>query len=1043
VISAARPLGAIATLLVGLLALAPAASGFGIQDGDAGFRGSVFSSESEDETKAFTVNGTGIYDQAGGHPYKGITDFFLTGTTEDNVNNLRVDIPPGLVPNPDAFAKCSELQLAGNLCPVDAQIGFEEIVASLSGLTLSLRVPLYNIEPRPDDVARFGFDPVDAAVIPGIGILADGLGLLHPVYIVGGVRDSAASANPPGSGSIQLAPDFGLYFTISDIPETLAVIRSKLTFWGAPRAAVHDARRRQSCVSAPPLVPIELCTPSIGPSASPSLDVPFLTNPTRCTGAKLSARLIVNSYDGQTANRLDQTPTLPNSEGIPSEGAQECAAVPFAPGIGIQPGVSQPDTPAGPAVSLDVPQDGLLHYDSLTTSHVEDVSVTLPPGMTINPSVANGLQACTDAQLAVDAGIPGGDACPAASDIGDSSVSSPLIPDELTGDAYVGQPLSGDQYRLFVTLDGRGVSVRLKGSVKPNPANGQLTATFRDNPELPFDDLTVDFEDDSRAPLATPLDCGSKSASARFTPWSGTPPASPSSAPFAIGGSGCPAGFAPTFGASTASSAAGAFSSFTARIARSDRNQFLSRVRVDTPPGLAGMVSRVEQCADAAAATGACPSSSRVGTVATTAGAGPEPYRLTGPVYFTGPYKGAPFGLVAVIRAIAGPYDLGTVVVRQSIFVDPDDASLTVVSDPLPQILDGVPIRLRTADVALDKPGFAFNPTSCGTKGVGGALHSIQGTAANRGATMRIDDCQALAFAPKMTMLLTGPRQTRFGKHPGLNVRVTQAGREANIGRARVVLPASLALDPENARSICSFEGGLKAQCPGASRIGTATAFSPALNRKLTGPVYFVQGIRIDPTTGARIRTLPTLLAKLNGELRIDVRGATSVEGRNLVSTFDKVPDAPVSRFDLNLKGGAGGVLAISARRGICDRRQVSQSQLTGHNAKLSTFSVTMRKPCRRPLIRIRRIAKGESRIAVRGTIRPKATKRLSVSLRCAGTRVARRAARRSGKRWTAALRLRGRCASARKARLRVSYPGGGDFRIGVVKRTLSLRAGS
>jgi hypothetical protein len=1026
------------------LGSAPTAFGFGIQNDDNGFRGSVFSSESEDETKAFTVNGTGIYDQAGGHPYKGITDFILTGTTEDNVDNLRVDIPPGLVPNPNAFAKCSELQLAGNLCPVDAQIGFEEIVASLSGVTLSLRVPLYNIEPRPDDVARFGFNPVDAAAIPGIGILADQLDVLHPVYIVGGVRDSAAIANPPGSAGIPFAADYGLYFTISDIPEALAVIRSKLTFWGTPRDGAHDARRRQSCASAPPLVPIELCFPLTGSASSAAdLDVPFLTNPTRCTGAKLRARLIVNSHDGQTANRLDQTPTLPNGQGIPSEGAQECDAIPFAPGIGIQPGTSQPDTPAGLAVSLLIPQDGLLHDDALATSHVEDVSVTLPPGMTINPSVANGLQACTDAQLAAGAGAPGGDACPAASDIGDSSVSSPLLPDELTGNAYVGQPLTGDKYRLFVTLEGRGVSVRLKGSVKPNVTTGQLTATFSDNPELPFDDLTVDFEDGPRAPLATPLDCGSKIGAAHFAPWSGTPPVAPSSPPFAIAGTGCPPGFAPAFGASTASSSAGAFSPFAVRIARPDRNQFLSRVRVDTPPGLAGMISRVEQCADASAGTGACPAPSRVGTVVTTAGAGGEPYRLTGPVYFTGPYKGAPFGLVAVVRAIAGPYDLGTVVVRQSIFVDPDDASLTVVSDPLPQILDGVPIRLRTVDVALDKPGFAFNPTSCGTKGVGGTLHSLQGTASNRGASLRIDDCQALGFEPKMTMLLTGPRQTRFAKHPGLDVSVTQGGRQANIGRARVALPPSLSLDPENARSICSFEGGLKAQCPAKSRIGTATALSPALNRKLTGPVYFVQGIRIDPSTGARIRTLPSLLAKLSGEVRINVRGTTAVEGRNLVSTFDRVPDAPVSRFDMRLKGGAGGVLAVSARRGICDRRQVSKAQLTGHNAKLAALRVTMRKPCRRPLLRVRRIRAGATRLVVRGTVRPRARKRITVTVRCGATRVAKRASRPGPRRWRAALPLRGRCASARKAKLRVSYPGGGDFRIGVLERTVTLPAGS
>jgi hypothetical protein len=308
--------------------------------------------------------------------------------------------------------------------------------------------------------------------------------------------------------------------------------------------------------------------------------------------------------------------------------------------------------------------------------------------------------------------------------------------------------------------------------------------------------------------------------------------------------------------------------------------------------------------------------------------------------------------MVAVIRAIAGPYDLGTVVVRQSIFVDPEDAHLTVVSDPPPQILEGVPIRLRSVDVTLNKPGFTYNPTSCGTKTVGGRLHSIQGTAADRGASLQFGDCQRLGFSPKTQMRLTGPRQLKVGGHPGLRVQVTQPGSQANIAKAVVTLPKSLALDPNNAQAVCGYEAGLRADCPRKTRIGWATAITPVLNEKLAGPVYFVQGIRVDPNTGARIRTLPSLLVKLNGEVRINLRGTTDVDDRDrLVSTFASVPDAPVSRFNVRLKGGKGGVLAATGRPNVCGRRQISINGLVGHNGKQAVqrrVRIATKAPCRK-----------------------------------------------------------------------------------------------
>jgi hypothetical protein len=926
-------------VLVTILALSVAAPGaqaqFGVDPED--WIAQVYGTDFETETQATQEYGqVGIYDQAGGHPWKGITDFSLrldgAGAPQGgNPSNIRVDVPVGLVPNPTIFPRCPRAMFDAGSCLPDTQIGIEELTVKERPVVARLRVPLYNVEIAPDQVSLFGFRPADVPAVVGLASIAG----IHPVYIVGGVRDQPSQFGPH---------DNGLFFTIDDAPATPQVLRSKLTFWGVPGDPAHNGQRAQSCADAiTPDLP-EACAPPVTNIPSTVPDLPFLNNPTKCGGVSLLTRLSLWSHGGAFATVDDPTPTINGKDG-----PQRCDRVPFDSGIEVTPNTTQPDSPVGPLVRHTTPQQGLHDKDVITTSHVKDVAVTLPPGMTLNPSAANGLVACTDAQLAANPGVVGGDDCPEASKVGTAAAKSPLLPDAVTGSAFVGQPLAGDMYRLFVTLEGRGVSVRLKGSVRPDPNTGQLTTTFANNPEQPVDSFDIDIEDGSRAPLANPLDCGTKTASAVTTPWSGTAPDT-ATASFAIG-AGCSPGFAPAFGARTGSATAGGFTPITVSIARADGDQFLSGVRVDTPPGLGAIVKNMPKCSSTLAASGACPPSTLIGTASTRSGAGAEPFPLSGPVYFTEGYKGAPFGMVAVIRAIAGPYDLGTVVVRQSVFVDPEDAHITVVSDPLPQILEGVPIRLRTVDVTIDRSRFVYNPTSCGTKSVGSTLHSIQGAVSRPSANISTDRCQALGFKPRMSMRLTGRRQIKLGKHPGLRVRVRQARGQANIGRARVVLPLSLALDPANARAICDFEAGLKAQCPAKSKIGRARAFSPALNRPLRGPVYFVQGIRIDPKTGARIRTLPSLLVKLNGEIRINLRGTTNVARRRLVSTFPKVPDAPVSRFDMRLKGGKGGILTVAtrARRGICARRrQISRAVFTGHNGKRKVQRVKMAKPCPR-----------------------------------------------------------------------------------------------
>jgi hypothetical protein len=954
-------------------------------------------------------SGGQLEEQAGQHPFEGYTAFAMktlpSGAPDGHVQNIRVDVPAGLISNPQAVPQCTDAQLELMACDPSSQIGKVDVGTYL-GLRVALKLPLYNMTIGPSQVARFAFNPKQALAGP-VGIVlgplleAAGVGSFETVEIVGGVRDTS---------------DFGLFFTISDVAEKPEIVDSKLTFWGVPGGTAHDIERGEVCVTVAAGLP--LCLPGGLPATAGQ--IPFLTDPTYC-GPPLTTKLSVSSHAGEPDNAQVTTP----------DGAQDCDQVPFDPAIELAPETVTHDSPLGLGFNLHVPQTQFP--DVIGTSHVKDVSATLPPGMTISPSAANGLEACTDAQLAKGTHDPV--LCPAASKVGSVTITTPLLPDQLTGSIYVGQPLPGDRYRLFLVADGHGVTLRLKGSVLPDPQSGQITATFADNPQVPFTNFTLSFRNDALAPLASPLDCGSALASSHLTPWSGQPAAAPTDSVTVDGCDGSP--FMPSLGATTGSAAAGALTPFGLTLARDDGNQFLSGVQASLPPGLLGRLSSAAQCADAQAATGACPTASRIGTASVKAGPGAQPFGLSGPAYLTGPYRGAPFGMAVVIRAIAGPFDLGTVVVRQQIQVDPDDAHITVVSDPLPQILEGVPIRLREVRVDVDRKDFMRNPTSCGTKQVGSTLGSTQGATANPAASFQVDACDRLDFGPKLALRLVGAKQTGEGDHPGVRAVATQPDRQAGIASTRVSLPLSLALDPANADELCSVEGGQQANCPKGSIIGSVSATSPILHRRLYGPVYFVQGVRTDPTTGRQIRTLPTLLATLRGEVAIDVRAVTSVERGHLVTTFPALPDAPITRFAMNISGGKHGVLV--ANHGLCNgRKQVATGAFGGHNGKQASLEVTLGLPCRKsPKLKLGKASWNGSRLTVGGRIAKAAKKRVIVRASCAGMKASQRAKPRRG-RWTTTLTLPTSCASAHKLTLSARYAG--DARLERATRTRSMR---
>jgi hypothetical protein len=804
--------------------------------------------------------------------------------------------------------------------------------------------------------------------------------------------------------SVRSDGDYGIRTTITDAQEAFPIVSTTVTLWGVPTDNNGSGLPRAA----------------------------FLTNSANC-GTQDTATLRVNSW--QDPDRFAGV-TLPLG---PMTG---CDSLPsLDPTVEISPTTTVAGAPSGYDISLTVAQ--VTNPNSPFTPSVKDASVVLPEGTAMSPSAADGLEACTNAQAGF--GSLGDPACPDRSKIGSLTITTPLLEDQLLGTVYLGEPLPGNRYRLLMVAKGSGVIVKLQGRVSPDPVTGQLTTTFLDNPQLPFSRLDVHLDGGPRGVLVNPIDCGMKAASATLTPYGGGEPETASTAfPISWDGNGasCPGlSFSPQLVAGVANPIAGARTPFVFHLVREDRHQELSQITAELPPGLLGKVAGVPLCPDDQAAAGSCAAESRIGGTSVAAGPGTNPFWLGGTVYLTGPYKGAPYGLSIVVPAIAGPFDLGLVVVRAAVFVDRTTAAIRVVSDPLPTILEGVPLKLRNIRVAIDRPDFMVAPTNCSPMEVRAVVQSLQGATATTSSRFQVGECAALPFRPRMAMRLTGRNQTTDGRHPGLRAVVTQGSGQANLGKAAVKLPLSLALDPENAQSdaLCEFEAGQRVDCPPSSIIGQATAVTPLLNRPLTGPVHFVKNVRRHPRTGNLIRTLPTLLIPLRGELAIDLRATTSVSRGKLVTTFPTIPDAPISRFELTLQGGSRGILVVTGNRNICRGPQIADVEMDGQNGKRADPAVRMRTPCRSPNLRVRKASWRGPGLTVRGSLRRAAIGPVTVTARCGTARATERVRTRRG-RWAARLNLRGRCAESRVAKVTARYAGGPGTRGG--RATRRVRAG-
>ncbi|HEX2160661.1 MAG TPA: hypothetical protein VHF88_02460 [Thermoleophilaceae bacterium] len=967
--------------------------------------------------------------QAGAHP-DGTTLFAWNRNTEGrgtnigavdgSVDNIQVDLPPGFVGNPQAVPQCTAEQFAVKplQCPPETQIGILRLhiqAVSFGGANLGAHgydttYPVYNLEPRPGRVAEIGF-----AYASGENAVT--------VRLTGKARTNG---------------DFGVTAYAGQIPSALIAIAQSFTLWGVPWEAENDLwrtklghRENNPCTQQPGtpsanhyippggltvLSSGEDCQAHYQPRWGPIK--PFLTNETDCNPAP-TVTLTTDSFQHPGRFTAEGDPDLSDGnwkryQSI-SPPVTGCASLGFAPDIDFQPTSSQADDASGLNVGLSIPQNNDArngagaplappaqgasqaavdnYVEAATdywespagraTAHLKDTVVTLPKGMSVNPSAAAGLQACSDAQVGLrqlgnpplfnngdpfnkDGGADGAE-CPDGSKIGTVQVQTPLLAEKLTGDVVLGEPKStnpqsGEMFRLFLVVRNheRGLIAKIYGSSTADPNDGQLTTRFLNNPELPFDRLDLSIKGGDRGLLGLPQRCGGHGWASTFTPWSSGANVDDSGG-FALSRN-CGFGFSPALDAGMSTQAARGRGAFSFTFSRTDGQQWLRGLTAKLPTGLLASVRDVPLCDGAQASQGNCPASSRIGWVDAAAGSG-TPFHLErkGDIYLTEPYKGAPYGLMVRVPVEAGPFRgamaLSPIVVRQALHVDRRTAQVTAISDPFPHIHHGIPLRVRQVTAVVDRPGFMLNPSDCSPKQIVADFRATHGAVSSSTEAFRASGCSKLRFKPRLTMRLTGRKQTRTGKHPGVRAQVRQRGvSEAGIERAVVRLPKSLALDPDNAQALCEFEDGtkpdLERHCPKGSIVGRARAVSPLLKRPLRGNVYFVKNVRRDADTGNEIRTLPMIIVALRGEIAINLRGESSTtKSGKLVNTFANVPDAPVSRFNLNIKGGRNGILAVTrtrrARINICRGKQIAEADMDGHNGKAHDRNVRIKTPCK------------------------------------------------------------------------------------------------
>jgi hypothetical protein len=910
--------------------------------------------------------------QAGSHPFQLTTSFTLTETAaEEGValpKNLKFNLPAGLIGNPTVIPTCSQLDFStivpgpANLCGPESAVGIAEVtineplVYPIGPATET--VPVFNLEPGPGEPARLGLE----------------------VDRVAEVIDT----------SVRTGSDYGVVVTAKTTSQSAGILSSRVTIWGVPGDPRHNVSRGWECANN------GSNNPSFFPTCSAQTQppvVPFLTLPTSC-GTPLKAPMQAQSW-------APGAPYLPPVESEFQESLEGCEQLPFSPTLEVAPDTGSGSTPAGLGTTVKICKAGETGPkckppeetpETRAQSAVKATTVTLPEGLQLNPGAANGLEACAAFEVGLEPEFPEAAqvennhfspnpaGCHNAAAVGTVSIISPDLKNPLTGLVYLAREHTNPfEAPLVIYLTAKdeasGVVVKLAGTVTPDPVTGRLKSTFENTPQVPFNELNLKFFSGGRASVTTPPGCGAYSTETAMTPWSTGSPAPVPPSTFNVtsgpGGGPCPSNplpFSPSLQAGSTSTQAAGFSPFTLTINRPDGQQAVQGLTLHLPGGLAGVLASVTPCPIAQADAAQCGTASLVGHSTSASGLGSEPFSLGGALYLTGPYHGAPFGLSDATPAVAGPFNLGTVIANSTIQVDPNTAAVTVTtvetrvldprgvttvaSTPLPTIIKGVPVQLKELNVVTDRPNFQFNPTNCSPLTITAELNGSQGTSFQTSYPFKVTNCGALPFKP--TFEASTEAHTSKLDGAALRVRVTSPGLGVeNIAKTKVSLPIALPSRLTTIQKACVdkvFEANPES-CDEGSNIGSAIIHTPVFNNPLKGPAYLVSHGNA---------AFPDVEFVLKGEgLTIILDGKTDIKKGITTSTFEALPDAPFTEFETILPEGPHS--ALGANGNLCAKPLIMPTVMTSQSTLVITQQTRIKVsgcPKHKRLTRAQKLAK-------------------------------------------------------------------------------------
>jgi hypothetical protein len=887
--------------------------------------------------------------QAGSHPFA-VTNTLNFNTLFDPsrgyevpdelAKDIKVELPPGLVGNPADIPHCSNADFlkilpgGANNCPDSTAVGTIQLKLGNPGPTY-ITPPVYNLPTPPGVAQKFGFI----------------------VFIVPITIEFTVNPEPP----------YNVIAWVNKTNETLPFYSSKLEVWGNPGDPRHDPYRGHCDSIGTGFQPV----PGVGNSQGETCptntpEVPFLTVPRACSGP-LTTTYEANSWQTPGVFAKGSSITHDNSTPPNPQGMTGCSKLNFKPSIASQPTTKAASSPTGLDFNLDVNDEGLTSSSGLAQSDIKKTVVTLPEGMSINPSIAEGLEVCSEADLARETPFSeAGAGCPNASKIGTAEVETPLLDENVNGSLFIAKPYENPfnsltAMYLVIKNPTLGIIVKQPLQVIPDPVTGRLTTVAESMPQLPFSHFKLHFREGARSPLASPPGCGTYDVKAEMTPWSGGPPVTTTSAFQLIIGpesKPCPSGGLPPFKpgliAGTLNNAAGRFSPFNVRLFRDDSEQEITHFSIKLPPGVVGKLAGIPFCPDAAIAaakarTGphggqeeldhpSCPVASEIGHSLVGSGVGSALAYAPGKIYLAGPYNGSALSLVAITAGKVGPFDLGTVVVREAFKINPETAEVfldATGSDPIPHIIKGIPVHLRDIRAYTDRPEFVLNPTSCKRTSTASTLLGsgldFGSEADDRPVTVstpfQAADCAALPFKPRLSLKLKGG--TKRGAHPALKATLNMNGiGEAGIAKAQVILPKSEFIENAHFNTICTrvqFKQGIHPgeKCPAGSIYGSVSARTPLLDEPLTGPIFL----------RSSEHQLPDVVAAVhNGQIDVTLVGRVdSVKGR-LRSSFEATPDAPVTSATFSFQGAKKGLFVNSTN--LCKGSHKAEANFTGQNGK-------------------------------------------------------------------------------------------------------------